>query len=286
MDPKAVLTEAPQREFCLALGLSEDAAQVCRANSFSQEKVREAYRLLSASPACFFHTLEGESPQRILALYVQFAQLLRPVFPLWGICQGIYLDTFGDIGLWEREYFARYGEHGLDEYPWLSHHVRMELFRLGSLQFQTQSGALEPVWQAVPLRPGDLTLHVHIPKGADLSPEAVESSFQSALDFWNRDEAVLLCDSWLLGPELQALLPPASRIRSFASGFTLTGTDASSRQGEERIFGDALADPRSYPSAGTSLQRAARAHLMAGGRLSAGFGWQRIRRQRPQAENQ
>lgn len=268
-------------DLCLELGLPPEATQICSANAFAACEVQNAYRSLSASPDRFCNSLKRESAQRILALYVQFAEFVRPVFWDLNISNQIYLDTFADIALWEREYFAQTGRHGLGEYRWLCHHVRMELFRLGSLQFQTQPGPLEAAWKSVPVRPEDLVLHVHIPKGADLRATAVGSSYQCALDFWRRDEAVLLCDSWLLGPELPALLKPGSHIRSFAAGFERIGSDASSRQAEERIFGKVYDDPRSYSASGSSLQYAARAHLLAGGHLSAGYGWQRIHRQIP-----
>ena len=274
-----MLTDCDSRmAFCLALGMPEEAARICCANAFTEYEVRNAYRLLHASPDCFFSFLKREPPQRILALYIQFAEFVRPAFLRWGIPIPVYLDTFADIALWEQEYFAQNGAYGLGEYRWLCYHVRMELFRLGSLQFQTQAAPPAPVWKVVPIRPEDLVLHVHIPKGADLRTSAVQSSYQCALDFWKREEAVLLCDSWLLGPELQELLPPNSRIRSFAAGFTLVAADATSRQAEERIFGKVHDDPRLYTSSGSSLQHAAQAHLTAGGHLSAGYGWQRIHR--------
>lgn len=258
-----------------------EAAQICSANAFTACEVQNAYRLLYAGPDCFCSSLKRESPQRILALYVQFAQLVRPAFSYLNISNQVYLDTFADIALWEQEHFMQTGRHGLSEYRWLCRHVRMELFRLGSLQFQIQPGPLEAVWQSAPIHAEDLVLHVHIPKGADLRTAAVECSYQYALDFWRRDEAVLLCDSWLLGPELQRLLKTDSHIRSFAAGFVRIGSDASSRQAEERIFGKVYGDPRLYSASGSSLQRTAKAYLLTGGHLSSGYGWQRICRQIP-----
>jgi hypothetical protein len=45
------------------------------------------------------------------------------------------IDTFGDLGLWMRNYREAHGEWGLEQTSWLLHHVKGELFRLGRLQF-------------------------------------------------------------------------------------------------------------------------------------------------------
>lgn len=272
------MTETVQMKHCLELGMSPETAEICMANAVSASEAVEAYQLLEADPERFFARLAQEKPQRILALYVQLAQIVRPAYQHMHIQETVFLDTFSDIARWEQAYFQKTGQHGLDEYRWLAHHVRMELFHLGSLQFQPQKGPLEVVWQAVPIKTDDLVLHVHIPQGTNLSDIAVTGSYQSALRFWQREEAVLLCDSWLLGPEVQELLAAGSRIRGFAAGYTRICADRSSRQAEERIFGTICDNPQAYPRSGTSLQKAARAYLLKGGKLSAGYGWQRITR--------
>ena len=265
-------------DFCGLLGMNGEAGAACRAYAWEADAVQEAYRLLYGRPARFFHRLSAgtQVPQRSLALYVQFAQMLWPVYRQWGIPKEIYLDTFSDIALWEREYFEAHGAHGLTETEWLAHHVRMEIFRLGSLQFQPQKEPLEEVWKSAGIDGTEMVLNVHIPKGADLDTGAVRQSYVRALDFWGCGSAVLLCESWLLSPQLGELLPQKSRIRSFAKEFYVIAVEESSRQAEERIFGAVKADPRDYPENGTSLQLAARRHLITGGSLPAGFGWQKI----------
>ena len=141
---------------------------------------------------------------------------------------------------------------------------------------QPQKEPLEEVWKSAGIDGTEMVLNVHIPKGADLDTGAVRQSYVRALDFWGCGSAVLLCESWLLSPQLGELLPQKSRIRSFAKEFSVIAVEESSRQAEERIFGAVKADPRDYPENGTSLQLAARRHLITGGSLPAGFGWQKI----------
>lgn len=57
----------------------------------------------------------------------------------------------------------------------------MTLFRLGRLQFELQPGPLDKVWASAPIPEDALVLHVHIPKGADLSPAAVRAAYQYTL---------------------------------------------------------------------------------------------------------
>lgn len=264
-------------DFCREISLPEDAAQVCLQYVCYPEQVQAGYRLLCARPECFFNALRASScsAQRFLALYTQFAQSLWPVYCQRGISREIYLATFADIVLWEQEYFCATGEHGLGETEWLSSHLRMGLFQLGSLQFQPVDGSVPKEWDGVGISRNELVLNVHIPKGANINSAAVEDSYRRALDFWQVDRAVLLCESWLLEPELSKLLPLDSRIRTFAGGFTLAAVDKTERQAEERIFGRLEEDPSRYPVT-SSLSRGARHHLMNGNRLGVGYGWQRI----------
>lgn len=192
-----------------------------------------------------------------------------------GISSQIYLDTFADIALWAHEYFIATGTPGIGEVLWLMKHLRMEIFRLGSLQFELSSAspAVLP-----PQADGFTVLNVHIPKGADLSPAAVSSSYQAALQFWQLDCAVIMCHSWLLSPALPQLLPPSSRILSFSRQFSFLEADENDRQAEERIFGGIKANPQQYQE-NTSLQNAAKAYLLTGKSIPLGAGWQLVKRQ-------
>lgn len=234
-------------DFCGLLGMEWGSRRGVPAYAWEADAVQEAYRLLYGRPARFFHRLSAgtQVPQRSLALYVQFAQMLWPVYRQWGIPKEIYLDTFSDIALWEREYFEAHGAHGLTETEWLAHHVRMEIFRLGSLQFQPQKEPLEEVWKSAGIDGTEMVLNVHIPKGADLDTGAVRQSYVRALDFWGCGSAVLLCESWLLSPQLGELLPQKSRIpvvckrifRHCGGGVQPTGGGAHFRSGKSGSAG-------------------------------------------------
>lgn len=260
-------------EFCLRLGMEQTAADLCCAFAPDLQTTHAALRLLRARPQAFAEKMRPKTPAEKLALAADMARQLEDVYSRWGISPRIYWDTFEDIALWEREFFARTGEHGLTEFDWICRHLDMRLFRLGSLQFEPLA-SLPAAAAGLRLEEGELLLNVHIPKGADLSEAARRDSLAQALKFWNCSSAVCLCDSWLLGPELQNLLPAGSRIKQFAAEFAILSANPESPQAVQRIFGQA--DPAAFLEKGSSLQRAAARHLAEGGRLSSACGWKRI----------
>ncbi len=195
-----------------------------------------------------------------LSAYIKLAySVLDDSIPL-----SIQIDTFADIMTWERWYERHTGRIGLDRINWLRHHIEKKLFRLGALQFEVPDDL--PPWASCLPSPVYI---LHIPEGADLS--GAEDSMELALEFFSADSATFITHSWLLSGELSALLPEVSRIRDFASLFTVLGYD-DDRQAEERIFGFISPDPSSYP-AGTSLMRNAKLYLENGGRIRSGFGY-------------
>ena len=186
----------------------------------------------------------------------------------------MFYHTFSDIGRWEKVCFEHTGAHGLEEYEWLSLHLRLQLFALGRLQFQ-------PVccpWDlpaVYGIQKGDPVLNVHIPSGSRLTPSACEASYQQAARFFSMHPAVFICHSWLLCPALKNLLPAGSNILQFQNEYTITGVDTESRQAEERIFGCLKSCPSEYPE-NSYLQKSAKTWLLSGNPLPAGYGVRRL----------
>lgn len=174
-----------------------------------------------------------------------------------GIDLAVFIDTFRDIGRWADDYRLKNGGVGLGEIRWLGNHLRLELFALGALQYQTTGE--------------EGRLNLHIPKGADISPASVDASLREALSFFHADHLTLVCSSWLLSRELSALLDDGSRIKDFAARFTHISDDYGRRQAEERIFGHLEDDPMRY-SVTSSLSARARDFLTQGGRLPVTTG--------------
>ena len=147
-----------------------------------------------------------------------------------GIPEEILLATLHDLVLWTDAWSEVKGETYLGELIWLAQTMRMRLFRLGSLEFM--AGKAHADCEALGLKAGDPIVEIHIPSGADLSPEACRASMAQAVDFFAKyfpeyRFAHFTCHSWLLDPALDNLLPPTSNIIRFRDMFTPISADES-----------------------------------------------------------
>ena len=84
-------------------------------------------------------------------------------------------------------------------------------------------------------------LSCHIRHGVDLKDSSVEASLRKAKAFFKEHYAhtkfrAFVCSSWLLYPPMQELLGEQSKIRQFASRFTIIAACPDRRQAMERIF--------------------------------------------------
>ena len=181
----------------------------------------------------------------------------------------------GVAGLYEHRerydcsYFGNFdvGRYGFDRDWWTWRILCGRLVRLGALEYE-QAEYQGPAFAG--MVPGQPCLHLHIPSDADLSDQARRQSYARA---WARWELPIVCESWLLAPALDKLLPADSRLRRFRAEFVPGPAEEDAEdvyqwlfQGEKRL--DRL--PQT-----TSLQRAAKAWLEEGKKI--GIGWGRLR---------
>jgi GNAT-like C-terminal domain/N-acyltransferase N-terminal domain len=144
---------------------------------------------------------------------------------------------------------------------WLTLHVRGGIYELGRLQFQRGPGRADG-------EPDALSLHV--PRSGPLTPEACDASFAQAREFFPRhfpDEPyrTVTCGSWLLDPRLADHLPADSNIVRFQRRFELLPGGVDDDENVLRFVFGTLSTPLEDLPARTALQRAALAHLRAGG---------------------
>lgn len=234
--------------------------------------VLDAWKLFCTDPSRFFRSVNAEPDPHLLYLfyYLQFTRFVYRKYQELGIPDEVFYHTFSDIGRWEKDCFERTGTHGLEEYEWLSLHLRLELFGLGRLQFQPVSCPWD-LPEAYTVKKGESVLNVHIPSGSSLTPSACQASYQQASRFFTAQPAIFICHSWLLCPDLKNLLPSGSNILQFQNEYTILGIDKESRQAEERIFGCLKSSPSEYPE-NSVLQKNAKAWLSSGNLLPAGYG--------------
>lgn len=215
-----------------------------------------------------------------LAAVLAAACLTRQHYSRRGIPDSIFLDTMKCLPRFILETRQFRGEWIFDRGFWTWRQTGELLFRLGALEFEYRTlSPDEPIPDS--LHPGDPVLNVHIPSDAKLNREQLDASYAQARAFFSEttegpwtDKPIqaMLCDSWLLSPALDQLLPETSGIRAFSAGFRryhVHQEDDSFYQWVYKL--PAPVPPEELPE-NTSLQRSLKAHLLSGGHLGVGFG--------------
>lgn len=244
-----------------------------------EEDIKEWLALLRQDFKSFDEKMAALPPEEAypltLDVYTHEAAATLARYQEAGIPEEVFWDGAKTLQLWRDDCFSKYGIDGIKLRAWPNRFFKMEIFRLGRLEFE--EGVLPSdvkVAHAV-YKKGTPCLHVHIPAGEPLDLSAVHYSLAAAPAFYrkykNKSYDLFHCASWLLSPALIGLLAWDSNILRFQQNFTVYGEDFSSRQAEERVFGEVLEDFSEYPET-THLQKAMKQFLLDGGRLSMGFG--------------
>ncbi|MCH5286666.1 MAG: DUF5596 domain-containing protein [Christensenellaceae bacterium] len=188
----------------------------------------------------------------------------------------IIFDTFRDVSLRAKLYYEKTGRVGISrgDVIWFRHIMNVVIFKIGALQFQPfemmyldEETIGEPYMafakeQKEALPAGAPVINCHIQQDADLSPEAVEASFQSAKRFFSTHFSTrykaFLCYSWLLYPPMVKNLSLKSNIKQFAAKFSIIGACDDSEQAIEYLFRNGT--KRRLPANATTLQKLAIEH--------------------------
>lgn len=224
----------------------------------------------------------GDDPKGWKILRCMFAAMAQTYeqYQEAGIQEQTFTDTMKCFPRFVCEHKERFGEYGFDRAFWPGRQLSMLLFRLGALEFELipemkadgELAAKEPA-QAFHLPVKEIG--VHIPSDADISPARVQISFMLANMFFAKHvpQAVAChytCESWMMSPALQELLPPTSRIVQFQKHFTVTHW----RKGSEEdcwqwVFKAEKDCPLADLPENTSLQRSMKEYLKNGGTVGA-----------------
>lgn len=202
-------------------------------------------------------------------------------FRSWGIGEKAIQDTLWVLHRFCGEYRQEFGVFGFDRGFWAWRQVCGQIVRLGTLEFEYTTMTIANS-EYSGLAPATPVLSVHIPSGADLSRAALDDSYQQARAFFRAHPQVCLkdgqppeaitCGSWLLCPKLRALLRETSGIRRFAEDFELRHAQETSASVYHFLFWATEETPKAELAENTSLQRAVKAHLLAGGTIGSGYG--------------
>lgn len=261
-------------EFAKRLQIPEDAMRAAFALDISETLCSEMRTLFDADMDAFTaraHTF-SHSEALVLRLYLRWAKELYPKYQALHIPDAIYWDTFRDLSIWCKACPQRTGRPGLTSWSWNRHALKMELFRIGRLQYQPRL-----LTDSIPqghLQSGTAVLEVHVPADGPLQnvQESMEEALRFFSDVFGKQYAAFHCESWLLASELRGMLPENSHILRFQSLFDLYAEQYQFAQAEERVFGTILPDPSAYPE-NTALQRNLKRYLLTGKKVGMGLGF-------------
>ncbi len=209
----------------------------------------------------------AENGLDMLLLQTMAAFSMRRQEPWQEIPEEIYLATMKCFSRFVREYRVSYGVYGFDRGFWTTRQICGKLFRLGELEYE--------------INDEENAVSIHIPGDADLSEEKLEASYAQQAAFFREyfPEAAgrpRMCDSWLLSPALKDLLPPDSRILSFAAHFQITKVDPDATDYLEWVYKLAAGQQDHVKPEDlredTSLQRKMKAYLERGGKVGIAWG--------------
>ncbi len=258
------------KNFCTEIGLSQ--AMTCRVLALEPEIrpiAQTCDKLLHPSTwdqgMQETHALLGDDPDgvKILTCMLLLCEKTWDVFQEHHLSREIFRDTMGCFPRFIGEHVESYGTEAFDRSWWTVRQISGVLFRIGTLEYELLSPEDTP------------RISIHIPSDADLSMPALRDSYDRARElidsaFPRYAGAPMICDSWLLGPQLADLLPENSRILGFQRAFRLTAvhdTDAIRLW----VFKDPRLSNEDLPE-NTFLQRSLKRFLLDGGVFQLGEG--------------
>lgn len=167
-----------------------------------------------------------QEPMMKLALVYAFLPTVWDRYKEMDISEDIFFATMNDIKIWINDHKKRTNEDGLYELHWIMHHMNLNIFKLGRLQFQKFFYYFKTPYEKDGDKTdfGDKIINVHIPRGEKLDRVECEKSFEIAKEFFAKyfseyPNNKFVCHSWLLYSGNKNFMAENSNILQFADLF-------------------------------------------------------------------
>jgi len=253
----------------------------------------ESHRGDHEAPVPIWPDLEASGPPGRHFYFYVFALCYR------GACAALrdagcsFAEVRATMGILRRHaliHRRKFSSAGVDAGWWMIPTLRGDVVHIESLQFHRLTlgaGSLGPQpWydddeaakRGVGFRRGDAALGVHIPEGTELSPGALDSTFERAREVVQRiwpvhQRRLATCQSWMLDDRLEEYLSSKSNIVRFQRRFELLPTWRDDDEDVvEFVFRTHVAD-FSLLDESTSVRRAVKDVLVHGGHWRDRIGW-------------
>lgn len=198
---------------------------------------------------------------KMFACMLDAATLTYERYRRYGIDEQIFFDTMSCFTRFAEEHRTSYGVYGFDRGWWTYRQLSCVLFKIGELEYEYLDN--------------EKLVHLHIPTGANIRPEHCRSSLRAFNDFtvnhFPEKRYPIVCDSWLLSPALNKLLPPQSNIIKFKKCFDIVEWNKTEKDFLQWVYGKIYTDYNKLPER-TTLQRNMKKHLINGGVVGSAFG--------------
>ena len=192
-----------------------------------------------------------------------------------GISRRIFHDSMADLHWKLLECRKMYGIWGTFVAWWFPWWFELKRFALGRLQFELVPFEHEYEKDGIVLHEDSTVINVHIPSCGPLSPEKCRDSYARAAEFFRghfQDRPVVfMCESWLLYPPHEKILPEHSNIRTFMSDYDVFKV-VEDNGDLWRIFYGAEKNGFENLPEHTGLERAYKKWLLEGHKAGYGYG--------------
>lgn len=140
----------------------------------------------------------------VLSLYLRWAMDAHFLYAIRGMDWSIFFDTFKDMTKSVQDFYDRTGKAGLNHWEWIGLAIKMQLFRLGKLEFRPNVLKEELVMDGQAYPEGSKVLEVWFPAEESLDDDTVEETLARGKEFfeiyYRQEYELFLCHSSFYRP--------------------------------------------------------------------------------------
>ena len=154
-----------------------------------------------------------------MIFYLCLVPALYEKYKKRGIPEEIFRDSMADLRCKLFECYRLYGIWGSFVAVWFARFFNFTLYGIGRLEFAPFSCDYDFTCAEGSVKKGDPVIDVHIPSRGRLPHDEVIKSYKMAYEFFkntlNIDAKAFVCESWMLFPKHEQIIPEAENIMAF-----------------------------------------------------------------------
>lgn len=166
-------------------------------------------------------------------------------------------------------YIRGYESVRISQMLWASYFINLRIIEVGGFQYELVSE--NPI-----TKENEMCIKMHVPKGASLNEEDVRSSIRKSTyeieRYFNVEDINYYIESWLLSPEVLALLDDNSNILKFSKLFSIKSMGECTRDILDFVFNDVYIKDYNLLVCKTSLQVKLKSLLINKKEIHIGIG--------------